>query len=306
MGAWVDLEGLAAADDPAARERFVTWLGDDTLRQLGPLTSRGTLALASPDGATEQREVVDVQAPPEAQAFHVHALRGGIGLSVRRHRTASTEHMEVIDGVWSESDQASWTVQAAYATAPSPLNPPPEEQLLQLIEQGNSTVLRMVEQVCKPYPTSPIGQEAFQAACFEWAIAAAEQPSRRTDLAALCAQVLPLIAEALSRREDVQAGTESLKRLRAELQTRLPRLASDKPLSAVHAVTWLMASMMVWRSLGRPALVLCPEQRLVELSSRLYALAPALFTHDLMKVCAIEALLAFKAIHAPRPSQSHD
>jgi hypothetical protein len=214
--------------------------------------------------------------------------------------------MEVVDGVWCENEQASWSVQAAYAPAPAAMAPPPEPQLLDLIERGNATILRMVEQVCKPYPTSPIGDEAFQAACFEWALAAAEQPARRAALTALCSEVLPLAAEALSRRDDIDAGSESLRRIRAELQARLPRFATDRPLSGVHAVTWLVTSTMVWRSLGRPALVLCPEQRLITTSTRLYALAPALFTHDLMKVCAIEALLAFKAIHAPRPSQPHD
>lgn len=309
LGAWVDLQSLAASVDAPAVERYLAWLGDSTLRQLGPLTSLSTVSLTSEAGDTTQRQVLEVEAPPEAHAFAVHALRNTINLTVRRDRLATPEHIEVVDGEWWQDEQTHWKAEAKYAASPAAVvavAPAPEAGVLSLIESGNTTLLRAVEQHCKPYPTSPIGAEAFQQAGFEWAIRVTESPARRSDLEALCREALPLVAEALASHDQDPSSARSHWRIVVELKARLPRLAKERPLSAAHAVSWLVASMMVWRSLGRPALVLCGEQRLVDLSTRLYELAPSLFSHDLMKVCAIEALLAFKAHHGPRPDQPHN
>jgi hypothetical protein len=182
----------------------------------------------------------------------------------------------------------------------------PELQLVDLVKSGQAGILRQVEAHAKPYPTSPIGEEAFQAACFEWAIGAAEQQGRRAALSQLCRELRQHSGE-VSRREDGLAqNAEVYGRLRAELSSRGHRFAADEPLYAVHQTTWLVASLMVWRSLGRPSFFLARDDDVVQWAISLHAVAPALLAHDLIKVCAIESLFASRTHDASGPLETHD
>ena len=181
----------------------------------------------------------------------------------------------------------------------------PEQGIVELVKRGLGRILKGQEAHCKPFPTSPIGQEAFQAAGFEWAIAAAERPGHRDELKRLCNEVAALVRDVRNRDDHSSLHRSSFERLRAELKARAHPLAEDEPLLAVHQASWLVASTLVWRSLGRH-FVACPPHQLVRLATTLYDLAPRLFAHDLMKVCAIEALLAVKAPDAARPNEAHE
>jgi hypothetical protein len=214
-----------------------------------------------------------------------------------------------VDGTWWETPEQSFTVDAHYPPVPLARCSPPEPAIVSLVRAGNSQVLKLLEQHCKPYPTSPIGPDAFQAACFEWAIAAAQQPVRRSQLTDLCVEISRRSGDVRRSSEDedlAPGGDELHPRLVAELRERSHRLVKEEPLFGVHEATWLVACLIVWRSLGRPSFLLIPEHELVEYAVALQNLAPALLAHDLIKVCAIEALLAFKRHHVTGPSPTHE
>ena len=209
----------------------------------------------------------------------------------------------MINGVWSDVPDRAFAVEVDYTGAPSSCCTHPEQIIVELVKRGLGHVLKGQEAHCKPFPTSPIGQEAFQAAGFEWAVAAAEQPGRRDDLTRVCREVAALVRD-VRNSDDASPHKSSFERLRAELKARAHPLADDDPLLAVHQASWLVASTLVWRSMGRH-FVACPPHQLMRLATTLYDLAPRLFAHDLMKVCAIEALLAAKAPNAARPNEAH-
>lgn len=304
LGAWADLQALTASVDRAAEARFVRWMGDDALRQLGPVATGSHLSLRNSDGNVHRRgQLLDVIDDSGISPFDRHALRDELGLRVQFDGTTAPSDIAVINGGWNDAPGRGVAVVVRYPVTPLSRNGYPEPALIELVNRGQSHILKSLEAHCKPYPTSPIGPEAFQAACFEWAIAAAEQPGRRDALSELCVEVAAL-AWHVGNANDASAEWRSFGRLRAELKARTYPL-SEQPLMTVHRATWLVASTLVSRSLGQQ-FVACPPHQLRRLSTSLHDLAPRLLAHDLMKVCAIEALLAAKASDAAGPNEAHE
>jgi hypothetical protein len=263
------------------------------------------LSIKHSDGVIHQRgQVLEVVADNSISAFDRHALRAALTLRVHFAGATAPKHIDVVTGVWNDIPDRGFSVAARYSSTPLSQNEHPEPRLIELVKRGQTQILKSVEAHCKPFPTSPIGEEAFQAACFEWAIAAAEQPGRRDALSKLCVEISTLARDTWNH-EEASAQWSSFGRLRAELKARTHPLSDEEPLLAVHEATWLIASTLVWRSLGRQ-FVRCLLHRLVRLSTMLYDLAPRLFAHDLIKVCAIEALLAAKVPDASRSNEAHE
>ena len=217
-------------------------------------------------------------------------------------------------GAWADlhaveatGSQAAWMRmtrrlgEQALSTLPTTLRPRVDEFVIAQIKNNNGTFLRGLLEHCRPFPSSPIGDEAFQVAGFEWTIAVAENLAKRGDLEALCRETDPLCAEARAASDVAPEHLPVLARLRGELQARFHPLFRDTPLLATHEVSWLLASLMVWRSLGRLPFATCSETQLAQLSTRLFDIAPALLAHDIVKVCAIEALHTLQSNHAPEP-----
>jgi hypothetical protein len=305
LGAWADLQALTAGVDRAAEARFVRWMGTDALRQMGPVATGSRLCFRNSDrGLLRQAQLLEVVGDGAVSPFDYHALREVLTLRVLFDGEKAPRDIEVINGVWSDIPDREFAVEVRYPGAVSACCTHPEQIIVQLVKRGLGHILKGQEAHCKPFPTSPIGQEAFQAAGFEWAIAAAEQPGRRDDLNKACREVAALVRD-VRNSDDGSPDKLSFERLRAELKARAHPLADDDPLLAVHQASWLVASTPVWRSLGRH-FVACPPHQLVWLATTLYDLAPRLFAHDLMKVCAIEALLAVKAPDAARPNEAHE
>jgi hypothetical protein len=305
LGAWADLQALTAGVDRAAEARFVRWMGTDALRQLGPVAAGSGLCFRNSDRSLLRRgQLLEVVGDGAVSPFDFHALREVLTLRVLFDGENAPRDIEVINGVWSGVPDRAFAVEVRYPGAVSACCTHPEQIIVQLVKRGLGHILKGQEAHCKPFPTSPIGQEAFQAAGFDWAIAAAEQPGRRDDLNKTCREVAALVRD-VRNSDDVSPDKLSFERLRAELKARAHPLADDDPLLAVHQASWLVASTLVWRSLGRH-FVTCPPHQLVRLATTLYDLAPRLFAHDLMKVCAIEALLAVKAPDAARPNEAHE
>lgn len=305
LGAWADLQALTAGVNRAAEARFVRWMGTDALRQLGPVAAGSHLCFRNHDRSLRRRgQLLEVAGDGAVSPFDYHALREVWTLRVLFDGENAPRDIEVINGVWSDVPDCQFAVEVHYPGAVSGCCTHPEQNIVQLVKRGLGHILKGQEAHCKPFPTSPIGPEAFQAAGFEWAIAAAEQPGRRDDLTKTCREVAGLVRD-VRNSDDASLNKLSFDRLRAELKTRAHLLADDEPLLAVHQASWLVASTLVWRSLGRH-FVACPPHQLVRLATTLYDLAPRLFAHDLMKVCAIEALLAAKAPDAARPNEAHE
>jgi hypothetical protein len=305
LGAWADLHALIAGIDTAAEARFVRWMGEDALRQLGPVASGSHVCLRGGDGNVHRRgQLLDVVADSGASPFDRHALRNPITMRVQFDGGAAVKDIDVVNGVWNDVPDRGFAVTVRHPSTPLSRNGHPEPELIKLVNRGQSHILQGLEAHCTPFPTSPIGQEAFQAACFEWTIAAAEQPARRDALSKLSGEVSALAKEVRNGR-DASAEWSSFGRLRTELEARKHWESDAEPLLAVHQTTWLVATTLVWRSLGRQ-FVACPPHQLARLATTLYDLAPRLFAHDLMKVCAIEALLAAKAPDAARPDEAHE
>lgn len=304
LGAWADLQALFAGVDSAAEARFVRWIGEDALRQLGPVTSGSHVSLRSREGNVHRRgQLLEVVTDGGASPFDRHSLRAALTLRVRFDHEERPQDIQVINGVSNDVADRALSVVVRYPSAPSGRNFHPEPAIVDRVKRGDGYILKSLEAHCRPFPTSRIGEEAFQAACFEWSIASAEQPGRREALSRLCGEVSAMTGRV---RNDVEAFSHrsSFERLCAELTARSHSLADDDRLLAVHHASWLVATTLVWRSLGRQ-FVACPPHQLVRLTTTFYDLAPRLFAHDLMKVCAIEALMAARTPDAARPDEAH-
>src|SRR5262249_48939979 len=84
LGAWADLQALTAGVDRAAEARFVRWMGDDALRQLGPVATGSHLSLRDSDGNVHQRgQLLELIGDSADSPFDRHALREGLALRVR-------------------------------------------------------------------------------------------------------------------------------------------------------------------------------------------------------------------------------
>ena len=169
-----------------------------------------------------------------------------------------------------------------------------------------SHTLRELRALCSPFPTGPIGGDAFQVAAFDWAERAASDPAVRTRLADLCASnALPLAREAL--RDFGTAATpanDGAVRILAELQARVPTRSEDSPLLAVHLLSWITAMGLVYRGFNWPLPFMWSESKTLETALALQELAPRLLEHDITKICAIQALVS--ARDRGRPSDETD
>ena len=183
-------------------------------------------------------------------------------------------------------------------TLPS-LRGAPEADIVRLVRGRRADTLRSVMEFCRPLPSSAIGAEAFEDAAFEWTLRCAADPVASERLSQLCLGVLPVARAVCVNEYEVSDRRTAKYRITQELKHRWSRFAADEPLLAVHLATWLAAMTLVWRGLSRSLPFIWPEAQLIETALVLQELAPKLLAHDLVKVCAIEAIVAAGIDDAP-------
>jgi hypothetical protein len=173
---------------------------------------------------------------------------------------------------------------------PAPLlSKHPESPVVDLIRRGDRAVLEAIQAYCSRLPSSPISPEAFQDACFQWCLRAVGNITYRDELKELCREWAVRVADDVSSRRIPDMSPAQWRAL-CELRSRWYPNAQVEPLYAVNYLAWAVALAVIWRGLARNAPFTIREGELADLSLRIFELIPELLEHDLVKICAIEAL----------------
>ena len=195
------------------------------------------------------------------------------------------------------------SVAGFYPRQPDGCCPPPDTQVVRLVRAGMAHILRHQLALCSPLPSGPIDGDAFLLAGFDWAVRAAADRTTTAKLAALCQDVaLPLGREALKELRNTEASQHNgVVRIAAEMTARFPERPSEDPLLAVHLLTWITATSLVFRGFNWPLPFIWQESEMLETALALQEVAPRLLEHDITKVCLIQALVSAKARTEVKP-----
>ncbi|HYD48142.1 MAG TPA: hypothetical protein VEB21_07340 [Terriglobales bacterium] len=173
---------------------------------------------------------------------------------------------------------------------PELLGCPPDTQFIPMLKAGDRQRLEMMAHVCSPLPSSPIGEDAFQQACLAWTLRAAADVSLCAQLEEVCREFALPCESAARAIEDAKPHELARWRCLRELQARWIGNAVEEPLFAVNYLVWLVAMGNVWTSVKRWLPFNMRRADIQTLTLKLLDLTPELLEHDLVKVCAIEAL----------------
>ena len=309
LAVWADLQLLSDAD---AERRLVQHLGKEELQLLSPVQPGAGLSVwwDAFDKPVRTR-IQEVISEHDFSPFHIKRVESGVTLM------AIGEYPSEIDGsqlTVSRDELGRWVffnpssnaflttmieaitsgqntlrVGSFFPKALPLLSNSPESAVIELVRRGHHSVLRSIRAHCSQLPNSPINLDAFQEACFEWCIRAASDLVYREELRNLCAKWVIPIGDELSSRNYTGDNPAQWRALR-ELKNRWDTDAAGEPLYAVNFLVWIVALALIWRGMGRIAPLQIRENELGDLSLRIFELTPALFEHDLLKLCAIEAV----------------
>lgn len=310
LGAWADLRLLRTASE-SAEARLLQRLGEEMLRLLSPLQPGSGLTFWDLETEEQVRaRVLRVDSDSNFSPFAVARIRPGVVLFLRGESPEAFEGRQVLAqrdaaGAWqfepSDADNtlpsclvrvsahASPSLGVFYPAESATYGAHPDPPIVALVQAGNWVVLDAIHAHCLQLPGSPISDEAFSECCFMWARRVAEDPERRRALVELCQEVGLAIAGDLERSSPSPRSKAECRILR-ELRARWFPNAWGEPLFAVNYLTWGVALATIWRGAGRMVPFSLREEVLEDAALGLLDLAPELFEHDLLKVCAIEAM----------------
>ena len=310
LGVWAELQLLD--QDPGAESRVLQHLGKEQLELLTPVQRGGSLSfrcrsLEKPvkarirQVATEHElNPFDVsrvgpgvtldllgEFPPEFNGVAVTASRDSTGRWVFQNSGSEDLPSFLKDVIACDLVELST---GKFYPEPAPLlSKHPEPPVVDLIRRGDRAVLEAIQAYCSRLPSSPISPEAFQDACFQWCLRAVGNITYRDELKELCREWAVRVADDVASRRVPDMSPAQWRAL-CELRSRWYPNAQVEPLYAVNYLAWAVALAVIWRGLARNAPFTIREGELADLSLRIFELIPELLEHDLVKMCAIEAL----------------
>lgn len=309
LGVWADMQRIDRSD---AQQRLVQHLGNTELDLLGPVRKGGSVSMWCngfdyPIKTLIRNIVLDGDLNP----FQVNRIESGVILSLMGDDPPEVVGCDLIvsrdeAGRWVfensqsndvfasmvalvQSDLTNFRMKEFYSESPPLISNAPDSPVIELVRKGNHAILHAIHQQCSYLPGSPISLDAFQEACFDWCIRAATDIEYRDELTELCRiHAISINNEVEARRFSADNPTQW--RVSRELKARWDRRASDEPLFAVNFLVWAVALALIWRGMGHITPFPIRDDHLTSLAIRIQDLTPRLFEHDLLKVCAIEAL----------------
>jgi hypothetical protein len=301
LGAWCDLN-LLSHGFQASEARLAQHLSATNLAALSPVVIGGGLDVSA-DDSRQRLTISRVIAPPSATPFDLVRLAPGVTLEATvaetKDKTQSTllvskddhRNWSIVDEDGHQSDllRSGATVHFKYPEPPTNVGQHTDAFLIAIMREGRADRLELIRGHFEAIPASLIGPDAFFDACFAWCEQATRNHTYREQLGDFVAPVVELFSDDLV---DSGLPTRGLTawRLTYELRQRWIRNALGEPLFAVPFVSWAIAMSLIAVGTGGRALLGLDEGKLISLAQRLRELAPKLFDHDLLKVCAIHAL----------------
>jgi hypothetical protein len=301
LGAWAELSA-SRTNRARSEARLRSHLGDEELVRLSPACPGARVWLVSSENGSVLLDAEMLGDPVGSPRSAFALLRAEVGVELKVRASGRELHVSRCpDGDWDLHIPEGEDLPADF---PSHLGPKveirfayrhgqdrqrwPNPQIVELVQRGQAATLEAIQGMVLPLPASPIGDEAFQEAGFDWAIRAARYREVAEDLSKICQEHRDLAGEALRREDHVRVNVFRWRAIR-ELKDRWHRDIPDNPLLGVHLISWLVALGLVWRGRGQVVPFFLPEDRLIELAGQLNSLAPRLLEYDLQVVCALEA-----------------